>query len=222
MQCAVHSLHFNMQLKSPFASSERLRSLSDDEMQETVPYIPTTASINIRKPPPEGTAQKALSCIIPMADACCCPIGDQQMCNSADATMDTVYGQEYMVMEEGPEVVEESQGAVGDAYRFRYSRVSPEEGYSPIAGVSPFRRGGTANVPVQHVWVSHEDADGAICSKPIYGPLSIIVRAADGSDHTFQVRACMMRCGSLLQLHSSRRQSARLTSLLMAGEANVN
>ena len=102
--------------------------------------------------------------------------------------MDTLTGQEYCLMEEGPEVVEESQGAAGDAYRFRYSRVSPEEGYSPIAGISPFRKVGSRDVQVPHVWVSHEDADGAICSKPIYGPLSIVVRAADGSDYNFQVR----------------------------------
>lgn len=198
MQGDVHSLHFNMHLRSPFASSERLRSLSDDVMQEAQPYLPATASANVKTPHPSSTAQQSMSCLEPMTDAYCCPITVPQRCNSADATMDTL-GPEYVIMEEGPEVVEESQGAAGDAYRFRYSRVSPEEGYSPIAGISPFRSRGTRDVQVQHVWVSHEDADGAICSKPIHGPLSIIVRASDGSDQTFQVRT-LRCCASLLSL----------------------
>jgi hypothetical protein len=179
----VHSLHVH--LRSRIASSERLRAMSDDVMQEAQPYLPSTASVNI-KPPPRP-AQRSLSCLVPMTDDSCGHLTEPQRCSSADATMDTL-GQEYELVEEGPEGVDESQGAVGDAYRFRYSTVSPEEGYSPIAGVSMFRRkGSTHNLRVQHVWVTHEDADGAICSKPIHGPLSIIVRAADGSDQTFQV-----------------------------------
>ena len=164
------------------------------------PFIPPTASVNIKQSQPSAASQpgpsgpevdelnKTMSCIAPTTEPYCCPISVPQRCSSADATMDTLTGQEYRLTEEGPEVVEESQGAAGDAYRFRYSIVSPEEGYSPIAGISPFRKPGAHEVQARHVWVSHEDADGAICSKPIYGPLAIVVRATDGSDHNFQVR----------------------------------
>lgn len=183
MQGAVHSLPLKMPVRSPLASSDRLCTLSDDVMQDAQPYIPATASVNIKQTLAPLRIQKSLSCLVPMTESFAVP--EAERCNSADATMDTL-AQEYILVEEGPEIVEESQGAAGDAYRFRYSRVSPEEGYSPIAGVTPFRRDGTA-ARAQHVWISHEDEDGAICSKPIHGPLSIIVRAADGSDQTFQV-----------------------------------
>jgi hypothetical protein len=86
-----------------------------------------------------------------------------------------------------PEKIAESVGADGDAYRFRYSECSPEECYSPIAAMMAYS-GNTGTAHADQVFSTHEDEDGAICSEPIHCPLSLIVRARDGSELTFKVR----------------------------------
>lgn len=74
----------------------------------------------------------------------------------------------------------------GCRYRFRYDEYSPESAYSPIAGVKRCRKPST--VPDSHVFSSHVDADGAVCSHPVVGPLALVVRTSDGHDLTVHVR----------------------------------
>jgi hypothetical protein len=72
-----------------------------------------------------------------------------------------------------PECIDESLGATGDAWRFRYDKYSPEEGYSPIAAVHPWGR--LPAYKAEHVWSTHEDGDGAVCSQAIHGPLDLMI-----------------------------------------------
>jgi hypothetical protein len=90
------------------------------------------------------------------------------------------------------ERIGESAGATGDEYRFRYDRVSREEGYSPIAGVRPCSR--SMELDERHVWSTHIDDDGAVCSRAIHGPLTLTVRVPDGSDVLVQVWIVVCRC----------------------------
>ena len=92
------------------------------------------------------------------------------------------------------ERIAESAGAAGDAYRFRYDNVSPEEGYSPIAGVRPLPRSRSAETGDDRLaWRTHVDGDGAVCSQPMYVALTLKVRVAQGADVTVQV-CCCLRC----------------------------
>ena len=92
------------------------------------------------------------------------------------------------------ERIAESAGAAGDAYRFRYDNVSPEEGYSPIAGVRPLLRSRSAETGDDRLaWRTHVDRDGAVCSQPMYVALTLNVRVAQGADVTVQV-CCRLRC----------------------------
>jgi hypothetical protein len=84
------------------------------------------------------------------------------------------------------ERIDESMGATGDGWRFRYDEFSPEEGYSPIAAVHPWGR--LPAYKKQHVFSTHVDDDGAVCSQPIHGPLELVIQAEDGTRVTAQVR----------------------------------
>ena len=72
-------------------------------------------------------------------------------------------------------------------YSCRYDRVvSPEEGYSPIAAVHLAHRS-SGLLDRQHVWSTHIDDDGAVCSQPIPGPLRLAVALPCGSSAQVQV-----------------------------------
>jgi hypothetical protein len=89
------------------------------------------------------------------------------------------------------ERIAESAGATGDEFRFRYDTISPEESYSPIAGVRTFRpRAFSADMDARQTraWLTHIDMDGAVCSQAIAVPLDVIVRLPDGGDMHVQVR----------------------------------
>ena len=89
-----------------------------------------------------------------------------------------------------PERSGESAGAVGDSFRFRYDRYSTEEAYSPIAGVRRCTR--SAELDRQHVWSTHIDDDGAICSEAIHGPLTLSVLVPHGGTVFVQVLPCCL------------------------------
>eukprot|EP00892_Ulva_mutabilis_P007747 jgi/Ulvmu1/5344/UM022_0138.1 len=85
-----------------------------------------------------------------------------------------------------PEMIGESQGSMADRYRFRYDEFSPESAYSPIAGVKRCRK--SSVTPSSHVFCSHVDADGAVCSQPVVGPLALVIRTTDGNELTVYVK----------------------------------
>ena len=85
------------------------------------------------------------------------------------------------------EHVAESAGAAGDSYRFRYDNVSPEESYSPIAAMRPRAHSADMDMRQARAWLTHIDIDGAVCSEPIEVPLTLTVKAADGSSTKVQV-----------------------------------
>jgi hypothetical protein len=105
------------------------------------------------------------------------------------------------------EHIGESAGAEGDAYRFRYDFVSTEEGYSPIAALRPCSR--SLELDRRHVWLSHVDGDGAICSKAIPGPLKLSIDLPDQS--TVDVQACSILHAGVSSLFSG--QSATISAV---------
>lgn len=80
----------------------------------------------------------------------------------------------------------ESAGPASDKYRFRYDTTSPEEGYSPIAGMAlrPARGG---QLERKASWLTHIDLDGAVCSEAVCMPLALTVRMPGHPDAAVQV-----------------------------------
>ena len=80
----------------------------------------------------------------------------------------------------------ESDGPDGAKYRFRYNAISPEEGYSPIAGMA--LQSHSAELERKTSWHTHIDFDGAICSEAVCVPMAVKVHTPDGSHISIQVR----------------------------------
>ena len=80
----------------------------------------------------------------------------------------------------------ESAGPVSDRFKFRYDTTSPEEGYSPIAGMT-LRPARSQQLERKGSWLTHIDFDGAVCSEAVCMPLALTVRMNGCADSTIQV-----------------------------------
>jgi hypothetical protein len=174
----------------------------------TVPQTPVCLEVGLYSPiqrlVDQQAAEIACGCFPPLAKSMSVPLTTQRQ-EGAAFLMDTDSSQATRLWNSNPsleftptaldeddamctslvEHIGESDGAAGDAYRFRYDFVSPEEGYSPIAGVRPCSR--SMAVDQKHVWSTHVDDDGAVCSKAIPGPLKLSIALPDHSRVDVQV-----------------------------------
>jgi hypothetical protein len=174
----------------------------------TVPQAPVCLEVGLYSPiqrlVDRQTAEAAYKCLPPFAKCASVPITMQRQ-EGATCLMDTDSSQATRMWNSNPsdftptlldedetmctslvEHIGESAGADGDAYRFRYDFVSTEEGYSPIAALRPCSR--SLELDRKHVWLSHVDGDGAICSKAIPGPLKLSIDVPEQS--RVDVQAC--------------------------------